>query len=96
MSDRRKLTREERQTVLDRFCCRCAYCGKQITMQELAEIHLSRAQYKDLQNVIDTAVAAIEHIEHEEKKKRKTVNSRQKSAQYEWLLWKLAELEGRK
>ena len=40
MSDRRKLTREERQTVLDRFCGRCAYCGKQITMQELNVDHL--------------------------------------------------------
>ena len=40
MSERRKLTREERQTVLDRFCGRCAYCGKQITMQELNVDHL--------------------------------------------------------
>lgn len=40
MSDRRKLTQEERQTVLDRFCGRCAYCGKQITMQELNVDHL--------------------------------------------------------
>ena len=40
MSDRRKLTQDERQTVLDRFCGRCAYCGKQITMQELNVDHL--------------------------------------------------------
>ena len=40
MSDRRKLTQAERKTVLDRFCGRCAYCGKQITMQELNVDHL--------------------------------------------------------
>ena len=40
MSDRRKLTQAERKTVLDRFCGRCAYCGKPITMQELNVDHL--------------------------------------------------------
>ena len=40
MSERRKLTREERQTVLDRFHSRCAYCGKKITMQELNVDHI--------------------------------------------------------
>lgn len=40
MSERRRLTAEERQRVYEKFDGRCAYCGRKITIKEMQADHV--------------------------------------------------------